>query len=100
MDRGRVARSTVDRMVAWTEGTGAHWRARRSLASSHSGAQKLAGGGTTERGEHGEPSSGLTGAQAAVWRPGNGGEMATKRKLSNGGSRALEEGKSEMGEVW
>jgi hypothetical protein len=27
----------------------------------HSGAQKLVGGGTTERGEDGEPSSGLTG---------------------------------------
>jgi hypothetical protein len=86
--------------VAWTEGTKAHWRARRSLASSHSGAQKLTGGGTTERGEHREPSSGLTGARAAAWQPSDGGEMTMERRLSNGGSQTLEEGESEMGEVW
>jgi hypothetical protein len=39
--------------VARTEGTGAQWRAHRSMASGHSRAQKLAGGGTTERGTRG-----------------------------------------------
>jgi hypothetical protein len=53
--------------VVWTDGTGAQRRAHRSMASGHSGARKLAGGGTTERGEHGELGSGLTGARAAVW---------------------------------
>jgi hypothetical protein len=36
------------------------------MASGHSGAQNLLGGGTTERGEHGELGSSLTGAQAAA----------------------------------
>jgi hypothetical protein len=85
--------------VARTEGTGAQWHAHRSLAFGHSGAWKLTGGGTTERGEHGEPSSGLTGAQAAMWRPGDGGEMTAERKLGNGGAQASKEGESEMGEV-
>jgi hypothetical protein len=51
----------------WTEGTGARRRAHRSMASGHSGALKLTGGGATERGEHGELSSGLTEVWAAVW---------------------------------
>jgi hypothetical protein len=82
MDWGRGARSTMDRQ--WhgpkaPECGGAHW----SMASGRSGARKLAGRGTTERGEHGELGSGLTGARAAVWRPGNGGEMTEERELGN-----------------
>jgi hypothetical protein len=46
------------------------------LAFGHSGAQEFTGDGATERGEHGEFVSGLTRAQAAVWRLGNGGEVA------------------------
>jgi hypothetical protein len=69
------------------------------MASGHSGARKLVGGGTTERGEHGELGSGLTGARAAAWRPSNGGETAEERKLRNSGARASEERESEMGEV-
>jgi hypothetical protein len=69
------------------------------MASGHSGARKLVGGGTTERGEHGELSSGITGARAAAWRPGDGGETVEERKLGNSGAWASEEGKSEMGEV-
>jgi hypothetical protein len=42
------------------------------MAFGHSGALKLTGGGATERGEHGELGSGLTGARVVVWRPGDG----------------------------
>jgi hypothetical protein len=59
--------------VAQPKGTGARWCTRRSLASGHSEAWKLTGGGTTERGEHG---MGLTGARAVAWRPGDDGETA------------------------
>jgi hypothetical protein len=48
MDRGRVARSIVDR---W-------WHGPKALERGG----VLAGGGIIERGEHGEPGSGLTGA--------------------------------------
>jgi hypothetical protein len=61
------------------------------MASGHSSARKLIGGGTTERGEHGELGSDLTGARVAVWRPGDGGETAEERELSNSGTRASEE---------
>jgi hypothetical protein len=54
---------TVARII----GTGARWHAHRSMAFGHSGAQKPAGGGTTERGEHEELSLGLTGARVPVW---------------------------------
>jgi hypothetical protein len=70
------------------------------MASGHSGAWKLIGGGTTERGEHRELGPGLTGARAAAWRPGDGGEMVEERELGNSGARASKEGESEMGEVW
>jgi hypothetical protein len=62
------------------------------MASSHSGARKLAGWGTTERGEHGELGSGLTWARASVWRPGDSGEMVEEGELSNSGTRASGEG--------
>jgi hypothetical protein len=85
--------------VAWIEGTRAWWCAHWSLASGHSRARKLTSGGTTERGEHGEPDSGITGARVVAWRPGGGGKMAAERKLSNSVAQASEEGESEMGEV-
>jgi hypothetical protein len=53
-------------------GQRARQRAHRSLASGRSGARKLAGGGATERGKRGELGAGLTGARAALRRPGNG----------------------------
>jgi hypothetical protein len=83
----------VDRgpTVARTEGTRAWWHAHRSMASGHSGAWKLGGGGTTARGEHGELGSGLTGARASVWRPGDGEETAEERELGDSGTRALGE---------
>jgi hypothetical protein len=86
--------------VARTEGIGARRHAHQSMASGHFGAWKLIGGDTTERGEHRELGAGLTGARAVAWRPGDGGETAEERELSNSGARASEEGESEMGEVW
>jgi hypothetical protein len=79
-------------MVVRTEGTGAWWHAHQSMASGHSGARKLTSGGTTERGEHGELSSGLTRARASVWRPGDGGEMVEEGELGNNCTRASGEG--------
>jgi hypothetical protein len=79
-------------MVARTEGTGERRRAHRSMASGHSGARKLTGGGITERGEYRELRSGLTGARASVWLPGDGGETAEERELSNSDTRASREG--------
>jgi hypothetical protein len=79
---------TVER----TEGTGARWCTRWSMASDHSGARKLAGGGTTARGEHGELGSGLTGARASVWQSGNSREMAEEGELGDSSTRASGEG--------
>jgi hypothetical protein len=76
MDRGRGARSTVDR----------RWRTHRSMASGHSSARKLTSRGATDRGVHGELDSGLTGARSAVWRPGDGGEMAEEGELGDSGT--------------
>jgi hypothetical protein len=42
--------------------------------SGRSGGCQLTDGGTTEKGLHGESISGLTGARAATWRPGDDGE--------------------------
>jgi hypothetical protein len=79
-------------MVTRTKGTGAWRHAHRSMASSPSGSRQLAGGGTTEGGEHGELGSGRTGAQASVWQPGDGGETTEEGELGNSGTRASGEG--------
>jgi hypothetical protein len=47
-----------------------------------SGAPKLGGGGIKRRGEHGKLGSSLTGARAALWKPGDGGA-----ELGGGGAR-------------
>jgi hypothetical protein len=49
------------------------------------------------RGERGEPGGRLTEAQAAVWRPGDGEEIAMGREVGNRGARASGEGESELG---
>jgi hypothetical protein len=58
---GNFGRDLIfQRINPWTDGSadrggaGARRHAHRSSASSHSGAPKLIGGGTTERGAHGE----------------------------------------------
>jgi hypothetical protein len=81
--------------VVRTKGTGALWRAHRSLASGHSRARKLAGGGhNRERGTRG-----------TRLRPhrGSGGDVAIGRQWGNNSgekARASKEGEGEMGEVW
>jgi hypothetical protein len=79
--------------AAWTEGAGARRRSHRSTASGRSGALKLIGGSAIERGEHGELSSGLTGARVAAWRPGDGGAEPEVAALSGSKARAWREAK-------
>jgi hypothetical protein len=66
------------------ECTEAWWRSHRSRASDHSRARELTSGGRKGRGEHGGYFAGLTEAQAMVWRPGDGNEVATVEKLGGG----------------
>jgi hypothetical protein len=42
-------------------------------------------GGAKQRGRHGEIGSGLTGARAAAWRPGDGGGAKRSRELGGEG---------------
>jgi hypothetical protein len=63
--------------------------ARPPAAMEHGGSST---GGGKERGEHGDPISGRTGAWAAVWWPGDGDEAAVEEELSNGGAQAQREG--------
>jgi hypothetical protein len=75
-------------MDQWRHGwedTGVRWRALKSLASGHAGARHLADEGAKERGECGEPISGLTGAQATVWWLGNGNEAVAEGGLGDSG---------------
>jgi hypothetical protein len=82
MDRGRVARSTVDQRWRILKGTRA-WRcAHRSLASDHFGARELVGGGATERGEHGEPGAGLTEARASCGNRAMAGKWRQRENLA------------------
>jgi hypothetical protein len=60
----------------------------------------LTGGGAKEREEHGELGSGLTGARAAAWRPGDGGGVKRSRETRWGGVPAWERGREGLGEVW
>jgi hypothetical protein len=60
----------------------------RSRASGHSGAQELTGGCRKERGEHGGPFAGVTGARMAVWQPGSGDEAEVVEKLGGGSAQA------------
>jgi hypothetical protein len=57
----------------------------------------LTSDGTTEREEHGEPDSGLTGARAVSWRPGDDGEETAVEALNGGGAQA-QRGEEESGD--
>jgi hypothetical protein len=50
------------------------WQLIGGWPRGHSGARELTDGGTIERGEHGDPGSGLTEARAAVERLHDGGD--------------------------
>jgi hypothetical protein len=84
--------------VARTEGTGSQRRAHQSMASGYSRAWKLTVGGTTERGEHRELGSSLTGAQAAARWPGDGGKQQRRSVLSGVGVSDSEVSKGGRGE--
>jgi hypothetical protein len=60
-----------------------------------SGARQLTGDGAMEREEHGESVSGLTGVQAAAWRPGDGGEEVAVEALGAGDAWAWREEKED-----
>jgi hypothetical protein len=60
-------------------------------------ARWLTGGGAMGRGVHGESTSGLTEARAAVWRPIDDGEEMAEEALGAGGAWAWREEK-ESGE--
>jgi hypothetical protein len=90
------ARSTMDRRRHEQR---ARRRAHRSLASGHSSAQKLTGGGATERGGRGELGGWLIEARAAVWWPGDGGVEPKAVALGGSGARAQEEEKRGACEV-
>jgi hypothetical protein len=70
---------------------------RRGLTGARpngrSGARWLTGGGAMGRGVHGESTSGLTGARAAVWWPVDGGEETAEEALD------AERREGEWGEV-
>jgi hypothetical protein len=90
--RGEPGRARVVHrgpMVVRTKGAGARRRAHRSMASGRSGALKLTGGGAIERGELG---SGLTGARAVVWRPG---DVAARRSHGKLGGEGFRRGRGE-----
>jgi hypothetical protein len=70
------------------------------MASGRSGAPELTGGGAKEREEHGELSSGLTGARAAAWRPGDGGGSKRSQETWWGGFPSWERRGEGHGEVW
>jgi hypothetical protein len=78
----------------WTTGTPVHsglaMADQRGLTGARpSGSSRgLTGRGTTGRGLHGEATSGLTGTQAAVWRPVNGGEEMAEEALGASSSVA------------
>jgi hypothetical protein len=77
MDQCR-AQSTVDR-PPWLA-----TKLDRARLSGRSRARWLARGGATGRGVYRESISGLTKAQAIVWRPGDGGEEMAEEALSAG----------------
>jgi hypothetical protein len=94
MDRGWVARSTMDRRWRGPKGserggalTGAWPPATLEHGSSPTGAQQ-------REGNMGNP------ARTTAWRLGDDGETAGERKLGNSDAQASKEGgESDMGEV-
>jgi hypothetical protein len=91
MDKSWTGSTRAGPTAARTEGAGAWRRAHRSTASGRSGALKLTSKGAIERGEHGELGSGLTGARAAAWRPGDGGAEPEAAALGESDARAWRE---------
>jgi hypothetical protein len=89
----------------WTLDRGVSDDLTRARPRGHSRSRQLVGDGATEREEHGESISDFTGAQAAAWRLGDGGEKMVEEVLSAGsawvwreekrrGRNALEDGET------
>jgi hypothetical protein len=61
---------------------------------------KLTGGGAKGREEHGQLGSGLTGARAALWRPGDGGAEPGGGGARSGHCSGVEREEKKRGKVW
>jgi hypothetical protein len=75
----------------------------RAWSHGHSGARGLAAEGAVERGEHGDPGSGLTKARAAVERWCDGGDERWRLELgvrAKESARELEREGKRGGEGW
>jgi hypothetical protein len=68
--------------LPWTDAGADRWHGGALTGAG----PPIADGGAKERGERGEPGECLTEARAALWRPGDGEELAAGRKVGDRGA--------------